>query len=44
MEDALRMNQEVEKDSIGRLGAPQDGEGKIGWRRPERMGQVNLGF
>jgi hypothetical protein len=38
------MTQEVEKSSIRCLGAPRDGEGKTGWRSPERMGQVDLGL
>jgi hypothetical protein len=38
------MTREVEKDNIRFLGAPQDEEGKTGWRSPERMGQVDLGL
>jgi hypothetical protein len=38
------MTQEVEKSNITCLGAPRDGEGKTGWQRPKRMGQVDLGL
>jgi hypothetical protein len=26
------------------FGAPHEKEGKIGWRSPEKVGQVDLGF
>jgi hypothetical protein len=32
------------KTTIGFFGAPHEKEGKTGWRIPENMGQVDLGF
>jgi hypothetical protein len=36
--------QQVEKSTVGCFGAPCEKEGKTGWRSPENMGQVDLGF
>jgi len=32
------------KSIIGCFGSPHDEERKIGWRSPEKVGQVDLGF
>jgi hypothetical protein len=33
-----------EKSTVGCFGAPREKEGKTGWRSPENVGQVDLGF
>jgi hypothetical protein len=38
------MTQKEEKSTIRCFGALCEKEGKIGWRSPENMGQVDLGF
>jgi len=43
-EDRSRTTQLVEKDINMCFGAPRGKEGKTGWRSPENMGQVDLGF
>jgi hypothetical protein len=32
------------KTTVGCFGAPREKEGKTGWRSPENVGQVDLGF
>jgi hypothetical protein len=38
------MTQKEEKSTIRCFGAPREKEGKTGWRSPENMGQIDLGF
>jgi hypothetical protein len=40
----LWTTQEVEKDIVGCFGEPCRKEGKTGWRSPENVIQVDLGF
>jgi hypothetical protein len=37
-------NSTREKSTIGCFGAPREKEGKTGWRSPEKVDQVDLGF
>jgi hypothetical protein len=43
-EDGSWMTQQAKKDTNRCFGAPRKKEGKIGWRSPENVGQVDLGF
>jgi hypothetical protein len=43
-EDGSWTTQQVEKSTNGCFGAPHGKEGKTGWRSPENVGQVDLGF
>jgi hypothetical protein len=37
-------NSTSEKSTVRCFGAPCEKEGKTGWRSPENVGQVDLGF
>ena len=43
-EDGSWTTQQAEKSIVGFFGAPREKEGNTGWRSPENMGQVDLGF
>jgi hypothetical protein len=43
-EEGSWTTQQVEKSIVGCFGAPHEKKGKTGWRSPENMGQVDLGF
>jgi hypothetical protein len=43
-EDGSWMTYQAEKSTNRCFGAPRKKEGKTGWRSPENVGQVDLGF